>query len=97
MTAALGPFVTEPEIANDSQLRIHVYITSADRGGDRDVITEADVVDPVTETEWCSEQELEEQRADWEYWEDVRSCCGGQVWGCIHWGCYTPPRQWLEP
>jgi hypothetical protein len=61
---------------------------------DREVITEADVLDPVTVT---GRLELEAERLDWEYWDDIRSCCGGRSWSCIHWGAYPPPRQWLEP
>ena len=61
---------------------------------DREVITEADVLDPVAETGWL---ELEAERLDWEYWRDVRSCCSGRAPSCIHWGAYPPPRQWLEP
>jgi len=52
---------------------------------DREVITEADVLDPVAETGWL---ELEAERLDWEY---------GRAPSCIHWGAYPPPRQRPEP
>jgi hypothetical protein len=58
------------------------------------LITEADV---DTDGLYPSDEELDDERADWEYWEDVRSCCGGRVWGCTHWGSYPPPREWPEP
>jgi hypothetical protein len=43
-----------------------------------DRITEADVADPVSELEWLSAEELAELAADWDYFEEVRSCCGGR-------------------
>jgi hypothetical protein len=66
----------------------------ADGEAPQQLITEADVIDPITVTGWL---ELEAERLDWEYWEDVRSCCGGRSWSCIHWGSYPPPRDWPQP
>jgi hypothetical protein len=60
---------------------------------DRDVATEADVVDPVAETEWLSAEELEELAADAEYLEEVVSCCAGRDWTCGHYGVYVEPRR----
>jgi hypothetical protein len=39
---------------------------------------------------YLSDDELQEPAADWDYWQEVRDCCGGRAWDCIHWGSYPP-------
>ena len=56
------------------------------------LITEADI-------DWAAEiaEADEAARADWDYFEEVRSCCGGRSWACIHYRSYPPPREWEQP
>ena len=55
-------------------------------------ITQADI-------DWAAEiaEADEAARADWDYFEEVRSCCGGRSWACIHYRSYPPPREWEQP
>lgn len=29
-----------------------------------------------------------ERQEDWEFWQEVRECCGGTDWSCAHYGQY---------
>src|SRR6516164_1008502 len=56
---------------------------------------------PITEADidWAAEiaEADEAARADWDYFEEIRSCCGGRSWACIHYRSYPPPREWEQP
>lgn len=55
---------------------------------DPDVITELDVTNGL----YLSDEELDDLRDDWEYWDEIRECCGGRVRDCSHWRQYPPAR-----
>jgi hypothetical protein len=57
---------------------------------DRDVITETEV---DTDGLYLSDDELQEQAADWDYWQEVRDCCGAGARNCIHWISHPPPIE----
>jgi hypothetical protein len=55
-------------------------------------IYETDIDD--TSELWDELAQAEEEAA---YWDEVRDCCNGAVWGCVHWRQYPPPREVPEP
>ena len=53
------------------------------------MITELDIIRSDADLLAADHPELlDSEREDWEYWLEVKDCCGGAVWSCSHYGYY---------
>jgi hypothetical protein len=59
---------------------------------DPDVIFDVDLADDEPTID-----ELYERSAQEDYWDEVRDCCGGRSFWCVHFRSYPPPIERQEP